>query len=204
MNESISIGTSNTQTFLKRSFLTWMPFIQNTDTYISAGSICPDLALKFHRHFSPSPLCFQAQDWSSCALLLCLVSWEVSQVSGWYLPPSRFRFTLQLILAHNNRDHWLEHGSKDTPGELRKQVQIHTYLRQHQNCQLSLWWLPCMKRPGNSLQTCVPLLSEPQLAWCFPRASTFLCRRHSTIQEREVFFESWSYFKLQTTRTTNN
>lgn len=203
MNENISIRISDTQMFLKTSFLTWMLFIQNTNAYFSAGSIYPDLSMEFHRHFKPSPLCFQAQDLSSCALFLCLVSWEGSQVTEWYPPPSWFWSSFQMTLAHN-RDHWLEHGTKDMSGELRKQVQIHTHLRPHHTCQLSLWWLPCINRAGDSLQICVPLLSVPQLAQCFLGTSTLLCRRHSTIQEREMIFENCSYFKLQTIRTINN
>lgn len=85
-----------------------------------AGRICPDLAMKFPKHFRPPPLCFQAQDLSSCALFLCLIYQERSQVTGWYVPPSWFWSTLQVILAHNIGDHWLEHGSKDIPGGLRK------------------------------------------------------------------------------------
>lgn len=82
---------------LNRSFLVQIPFIQNINTYIFADKISPDLAMELPR---PSPLNFQAQDFSSCVLFLCLVSWEGSQVTGWYLP-LRFWFTLPFILAHN-------------------------------------------------------------------------------------------------------
>lgn len=51
-----------------------IPFIQNINTYIFADKISPDLAMVLHRHFRPSPLHFQVQDLSSCALFLCLVS----------------------------------------------------------------------------------------------------------------------------------
>lgn len=51
-----------------------IPFIQNINTYIFADKISPDLAMELHRHFRPSPLHFQAQDLSSRALFLCLVS----------------------------------------------------------------------------------------------------------------------------------
>lgn len=77
-----------------------IPFIQNINTYIFADEISPDLAMELLRHFRPSPLHFQAQNLPSCALFLCLVSWEGSQVTGRYLPP-RFWFTLQMVLAHN-------------------------------------------------------------------------------------------------------
>lgn len=123
MNENISIRISDTQMFLKTSFLTWMLFIQNTNAYFSAGSIYPDLSMEFHRHFKPSSLCFQAQDLSSCALFLCLVSWEGSQVTGWYPPPSWFWSAFQMTLAHN-WDHWLEHGTKDMAGKLRKKYKF--------------------------------------------------------------------------------
>lgn len=100
MSEEISIRISNRLMILNKNFLMPIPFIQNINTYIFADKTSPDLAMELLRQFRPSPLHFQAQDLSSCALFLCLVSWEGSQVTGWYLPP-QFWFTLQMVLAHN-------------------------------------------------------------------------------------------------------
>lgn len=157
---------------LSRSFLMQIPFIQNINTYIFADKISPDLAMELYRHFRPSPLHFQVQDLSSCALFLCLVSWEGSQVSGWYLPPSRFWFTLQMILAHNI--------DRNVAPRTCLGI-VETGVNSQQTCQLSLQWLPCMNRTGASLQTKMSLLSKPWLTPCFPRGSAFLCRMHSRI-----------------------
>lgn len=100
MSEEIFIRISNRLMILNKNFLMPIPFIQNINTYIFADKTSPDLAMELLRQFRPSPLHFQAQDLSSCALFLCLVSWEGSQVTGWHLPP-QFWFTLQMVIAHN-------------------------------------------------------------------------------------------------------
>lgn len=150
MNENISIRISNTLMILNRSFLVQIPFIQNINTYIFADKISPDMAVELPR---PPPVHFQAQHFSSCALFLCLVSWEGSQVTGWY-PPPWFWFTLPFILAHNI----------DWNKAPRTYLGIvETGANSHWTCQLSLQWLPCMSRPGVSVQTKVSLLSKPRL-----------------------------------------
>lgn len=185
MNENISVRISNTPMILSRSFLTQIPFIQNINTYIFAYKISLDLAMELPR---PSPLHFQSQDLSSCALFLCLVSWEGSQVTGWYLPP-QFWFTLPLIVAHNIDWNKASRTCLENCGDRCKFTPTLSALTAV---------APSMNRPRASVQTKVSLLSKTRLTPSFPRAGAFLCRRHSRILGSKLFFECWSYFKLQT------
>lgn len=112
VNENISIRISNALMILSRSFLMQIPFIQNINTYIFADKISPDLAMELLWHFRPSPLQFQAQDLSSCALFLVL-SFLRRVPSNWMVSSS----LVSVPFANDTcPQHWLEHGSKDMPG----------------------------------------------------------------------------------------
>lgn len=120
---------------------------------------------------------------------LCLVSWEGSQVTGWYLPPW-FWLSLQMILAHNIDCNMAPRTCLANCGNRCK----FTPNLVSSHCSGSQAWtdlgLQCRQR--------VSQLSKPWLTPCFPRAGTFLCTRHSRISGCKLFFECWSYFKLQT------